>query len=223
VIDRTTHKITRRTRLESGGLPLADRGKLMVCGCHFTDDQACAELDSHAESDGTSGQASRQSGTDTETVITANMKSASHKDFVAATQDYLVARDLGNRNPEYVFSPCAGGQALKPSSTLESAALDWPASVGSNHVLVRQATVGRELLKLVSLPSGATQALFALPTTPLRVLVPMLHEQTVYVGYGRDLLAYDLKSRRIRRHIRGSSQAALKTMATAWMQTALPG
>jgi hypothetical protein len=61
--------------------------------------------------------------------------------------------------------------------------------------------VDRQLIKLVS-PAGDMQTLFGLPVTPLGAPVPILHEQTLYVGYGRDLLIYDLAQHRLRRYIR---------------------
>ena len=75
-------------------------------------------------------------------------------------------------------------------------------SVDGNDIVIRQGTLGGQLIKLVSLPSGAVQTLLGLPVTPLRVPVPMLHEQTLYVGYGRDLLIYDLSARRLNRYIK---------------------
>jgi hypothetical protein len=60
----------------------------------------------------------------------------------------------------------------------------------------------RQLIKLAT-PSGGTQTLFGLPVTPSSPLLPLLHEQTLYVGYGRDLLIYDLGHHRLRRYIKG--------------------
>jgi hypothetical protein len=88
--------------------------------------------------------------------------------------------------------------------------LDWPASVDGNEIVTRKVTLGSQLIKLVSLPAGTVQTLFGLPTTPLRNVVPMLHQQILYVGYGRDLLIFDLREKRIKRYIKDFIPAGFK-------------
>ncbi|MFP4593218.1 lysozyme inhibitor LprI family protein [uncultured Ralstonia sp.] len=202
VVDRATLRITKRAQAKSIGLLHIERGKLMACGCHFTQQQACAELDPDTlKSTETPDKACVQSEPGNETIVTVDRKMVSDAKFFAATRDYLVAGDEVNSDAGYVFYPRAGGQPLPPVRGLGDA-LEWPVSVDGNDIVIRQGTLGGQLIKLVSLPSGAVQTLLGLPVTPLRVPVPMLHEQTLYVGYGRDLLIYDLSARRLNRYIK---------------------
>lgn len=202
VIDRARLEITKRAQAKSIGLLHLERGKLMACGCHFTEHQACAVLDPDTlKSTEIPDQTCVQSEPSNETIVTVDGKMASDAKFYAVTRDYLVAGEEGGSHAGYVLYPRAGGQPLPPVRGLGDA-LRWPVSVDGNDILIQQRTLGGQLIKLVNLPSGAVQTLLGLPVTHSRVPAPMLHEQTLYVGYGRDLLIYDLSARRLKRYIK---------------------
>jgi len=66
---------------------------------------------------------------------------------------------------------------------------------------VRELVRKGQLVKLVTVPTGASRTLLGLPVTPLRAPVPLLHGQTLFVGLGRDLLVFNMKGNRLERYI----------------------
>lgn len=211
VIDSKTLKITRRGQAPSAGTLRFDAEKLLLCGCHFTERQQCAIVDPATLNLTTApDKTCVQNEPDNNTVVTLNGDDA-NKSFVAVTRDYLVAHN-DFATGSYVLYPRAGGNSL-PVAQEVGKALEWPATVEGNDIVIRQTTMGQapgQLLKLVSLPSGTVQPLIGLPTSSSRFPVPMLHDHILYIGYGRDLLIYDLENRRLRRYIKDFIQMGFK-------------
>jgi hypothetical protein len=206
VINRKTLKVTKRAQIKSTGTLHVEQNKLMTCGCHFTEHQACAELEPLTlKLTEIPNKICVQNERNHDIIVTADEKMALSTKFLAVTRDYLVARNRSGSSAEYVFYPRSGGQPMPPVNGLGDA-LDRPFSVDSNHIVIHHSASGDQLIKLVSLPSGAVQTLLGLPDSSATIL----HGQTLYVGYGRDLLIYDLKDHRLRRYIKNFITAGFR-------------
>jgi hypothetical protein len=210
VIDRKTLQIKKRAQVQSVGRLRLEEGTLVVCRCHFTEEQACTKLDpATLKMTEVPDKACVQNEPDNVTILRVDKEMTGAAKFVAVTRSYLVARSGLGSSSEYILYPREGGQPLR-SVRGQGEELDWPASVDGNEIVTRKVTLGSQLIKLVSLPAGTVQTLFGLPTTPLRNVVPMLHQQILYVGYGRDLLIFDLREKRIKRYIKDFIPAGFK-------------
>lgn len=202
VIDPNTLKVTKRVQVESIGKLYVARGRLLSCGSLDSLNDACADLDPVTLKLTEAPDMTYVKGEPgDDAIVTVDRTVATEANFVAVTRDYLVVRRRMGTNAEYMFYPRAGGKPLPPVRDLGNA-LERAGSVDGNNILIREPTLRGQLIKLVSLPSGAAQTILGLPVTPSRVPVPMLRGQTLYVGYGRDLFVYDLRDRRIRRYIK---------------------
>lgn len=212
VIDRKTLKITRRAQTGTVGTLRFDAGKLLVCNCHFTEQQGCAILDPVTlKSTALQGKTCVQNEPDNNTVVALNSEDTNQK-FVAVTRDYLVAQGDYTSRGGYVLYPRAGGKPITLPPGLNDA-LDWPATVEGNDIVIRQGKIEQtstQRVKLVSLPSGTVQSLIGLPTTSSRFPVTLLHDHILYVGYGRDLLIYDIRNHRLLRYIKDFIVAGFK-------------
>jgi len=130
--------------------------------------------------------------------------------FNSQSDRLLVARSSGDKDTPYIFYPRVPDS--KPISVQLSPhdLPDRPISITGNEILVPEGTREDQIFKLVSAPTGVTKTLFGLPTNPSRMPVPLLHNQTVFVGLGRDLLIFDIKSNLLQRYIKNFIPAAFK-------------
>jgi uncharacterized protein YecT (DUF1311 family) len=212
VIDRKTLEVVKRAQVQSIGTLHVEGDKLVTCGCGFTlEEQTCAELNPNKLSlSEMPDEICVHDGPDNESFITVDKKTRGSAEFVAVTKDYLVARNgLYGINDEYVFYPRTGGQTLPPVRGL-SKELSLPVSMDGNDIVTLQSMLGGQMVKLVSLPTGTVQTLFGLPVTTINILVTKLHQGALYVGYGRDLLIYDLSNHRLRRYIKDFMSAGFR-------------
>lgn len=202
VIDKKSLKVVKKVQIDSALMLFSDGEKIMSCGCHFTTDQHCSLLDLvKLKSVNAQGKFCIQNEHDNNSVASFDETTGSQSKFVAITKDYLVARSQEPKNATYVFYPKSGGQPILAQQGLGDA-LEWPVSVDENFILIREATLGGQLIKLVSVPTGAVKTLFGLPITPSRFPVGILHKRMLFVGYGRDLLVFDFETNRLKRYIR---------------------
>lgn len=202
VIDKKGLKVIKKVQIDSAFMLIADGGKLMSCGCHFTTDQHCAVIDPvELKSVSAQGKFCIQNEPDNNSIASFDETTGSTLKFVAITKDYLVAHFQWPKDAPYTFYPKTGGQPVLSQQGLGDA-LEWPASVDGNSILIREATLGGQLIKLVNVPTGAVRTLFGLPTTQSRFPVTILHQKFLYVGFGRDLLIFDLDGNRLKRYIK---------------------
>lgn len=202
VIDRGNLKVVTKAQIKNVSTLNFDAGQLMSCGCNFTEDQHCKALDPVAlRFTNALGKFCIQVERGNETIVGFDEVTGSTPNFVVATQDYLVSSTTGARESQYLFFPKAGGQPIVSPQGLGDS-LKWPVSVDGNFVLISEAIRGGQLVKLFSVPSGSVQTLFGLPTTHSRFPVPIINRGLLYVGYGRDLMVFDLESNRPRRFIK---------------------
>ena len=206
VVDRKTLKVTKRAQIKSTGTLRVEQNRLMTCGCHFTEHQTCAELDPLTlKLTEVPNKICVPNEQNREAIVAAGEDMASSTEFLAVTRDYLVTRNRSGSGAGYVFYPRSGGQPMPPVNGLGDA-LDSPVSVDGNDIVIRQVSPGGDLIKRVSVPSGTVQTLLGLPDSSAAIL----HGRTLYVGYGRDLLIYDLKDRRLRRYIKNFITAGFR-------------
>jgi uncharacterized protein len=202
VIDKKTLKVIKKSHGDSVATLNFDGGKLMSCGCHFTEDQHCVAIDPVSmKSASAPGKFCVQNETDKESIVGFNQTTESTPKFVAATKDYLISHDSYLPDAPYNFYSRTGE---KPNLSKQGFgdALKWPISVDGNSILVSEAVRGGVLTKLVSVPDGKTRTLFGLPATKLRSPVATLYKQRLYAGYGRDLFVFDLATSSLVRYIK---------------------
>jgi len=195
IIDRKTLEITKRVHVKSINTLHIEGGKLMICNCYSTENQACSVLDPITldltkTSDKVCVAGYRRH--DNNSFITVKDKD-SNVSFVAVTHDYLVSRERYDINSGYTLYPRVGGKPL-PATAIGNGSLNRPVGVDGNDIVIHEG--GRVIL--VSLPSGAMRTLFGLPNIPIIAL----HDHILYAGSGRDLLIFDLKNLRIQRYIK---------------------
>jgi hypothetical protein len=206
VVDRKTLKVTKHAQIKSIGTLHVEQNRLMTCGCHFTEHQACAELDPLTlKLTEMPNRICVPNEQNREAIVAVGEQMASSTEFLAVTRDYLVTRNRSGSKAGYVFYPRSGGQPMPPVDG-PGDALDSPVSIDGNDIVIHQVSSGGDLIKLVSVPSGKVQTLLGLPDRSAAIL----HGQTLYVGYGRDLLIYDLKDRRLRRYIKNFITAGFR-------------
>lgn len=212
VIDRKTLKITKRADTGAVGALRFDGGELLMCSCHFTEQQGCAILNPETlKSTALQGKACVQNEKGSDNIVTLNSEDTNHS-FVAVTRDYLVAQGDYASKVGYVLYPRAGGKP-EPLPHGLNEALDWPASVEGNDIVIGKGKIEQtsgQVIKLVSLPSGTVRSLIGLQTTSSRIPVTLLRDHILYVGYGRDLLIYDVENHRLLRYIKDFILAGFK-------------
>jgi hypothetical protein len=84
----------------------------------------------------------------------------------------------------------------------DGASLDWPTSISGNAILITEPTRRTQILSLVSVPAGTTRTLIGVPTSRLRTPVALLHDQTLFVGLGHDLIVFDVRNGVLQRYIK---------------------
>jgi hypothetical protein len=161
------------------------------------------------KTDNAPGKVCIQNEPDSKSVVSFKGSADSKPRFVAATKDYLVARASSPRDAPYAFYPKAGGQPAIVQAGLGDS-LSWSVSVDNNLFVVTDATRNGRFIRVVNAPTGATQALFGVPTNRSRIPVAMLHKQVLFVGLSRDFLIFDLKSNRLQRYIKNFIPAGFK-------------
>lgn len=204
VIDKGTLKIVKSAQIKYVGALLFDKGKLMVCGSDLSVEQHCEAIDPVTlVLTETPNKMMVDNKSKTGSLVTLSSIGAD-KTIVAVTHDYFVARDKFNPGTGYFLYHREDGKLLSELKGLNRS-LDRPAIVDGNDLLICQSTMGgmgHEFVKQISLPSGKIHTLFGLPTTSSRFAVLALHDQILYVGYGRDLLIFDLAKQHLRHYIK---------------------
>ncbi|MEQ1590596.1 MAG: lysozyme inhibitor LprI family protein [Gallionella sp.] len=210
IIDKKSLKVIKKAQAESISTLIFDSGKLITCGCHFTTEQQCAEIDPITLNvTNIPDKLCIQNEPDNRVVVSFERGSASTSKFVAVTKEYLVAHDQWGKGTPFVFYPRVGGSSITSQGT-PSDALEWPASVDGNSIVIRDAVRGGQLIKLVNIPSGSTQTLFGVPVTSSRFPISALNGNALYIGLGRDLLVYDLNDHHLKRYIKDFITAGFK-------------
>ncbi len=212
VIDKASLKILKKAQIAAPSTLIFENDQLFACDCDcdFTHEQSCMVVDpvtAHPV-DAPDKICIVAGEADDNMVVRLPNDRAESCRFVAKTKDYLVAHSSEGMDAPYFFYP----RALdgKPISIRLSPhdLLYRPSSISGNSILVFESTRTDRIFKLVSVPSGAIKTLFGLPTSPSRIPAPLLHDQTLFVGLGRDLLIFDMRTNRLQRYIKNFLTAA---------------
>ncbi len=205
VIDKASLKILRKAHVDIPPSVFNVGGHLVACSCSFTADQTCKILDPDTlrATDAPGKTCAPNGGIHDSELASFGRDRNGAKSFVAVTKDYLVARTSppkGNTYDLYPRKTVAKPLAIKLNI---GDSLDWPISIdGNSIVIVTKGTRYSQLVKLITLPSGVTQTLFGIPTSRLRIPQLLLHDKTLFVGIGRDLMIFDIKENRVKRFIK---------------------
>jgi uncharacterized protein YecT (DUF1311 family) len=204
VVDKASLQVVKKTHVNAPPTLHVERGRLLACGCSFTLEQSCVTLDpitTRMASEPGAVCAPARGFNDTAVAHLQSGGRHAHHRFFALTNDYLVGHPLFPKDAPYVVYPRQSGQPV--SMQLHVArSLDWPASISGNSILITEATRNAQILKLVSVPTGKTETLMGIPTSRLRTPIPLLHDQTLFIGLGHDLIVFDVQKRALRRYIR---------------------
>jgi uncharacterized protein len=209
VIDKTSLNVVKKALIEAPSTLIFDSGQLLACDC-FRNEQGCKAVNPVTTEvvdlpDKICVQAGARGA---KTVVRFPIDLAERVRPVVLTRDYLVHSGY----KQYTFYPRVNDSkpisvTLKPPNILDGSIGSW-----GNGILVSEGTRGGILVKMVRVPTGATETLFGLPTSPnVRMSVFLLHNQTLFVGLGRDLLIFDIKSNTLQRYIKNLIPAELKS------------
>jgi hypothetical protein len=211
IIDKTSLKILKKTQVKTQSTLIFENGRLMACDCFPIYDQSCQILNpvTFKTRDAPNKVCITTGGKDNNAVVPIQSNQSGNR-FIALTNDYLVAHNYVPKNAPYLFYPRATNS--KPISVQLSFddPLNRPISVSGNSLLISEGSHKGQLLKIVSLPTGATKTLFGLQTSHSRNLIPLLYNQTLFVGFGHDLIIFDTKNNRLKRYIKNFIPAGFK-------------
>ncbi len=201
VIDKASLNITQKTQLGQVYQLILDDGDLLGCGCHFTSNQSCNEIDRQALTlKDAHGKICIRNGRGSEEVV--SLLPPPHKrNFVAATKDYLVSRTSGIQGDPYTIFTKTGEYVTKINQEIGKP-LSWPILVDGNNILFSETTKDGILIKTINVPSGKIQTLLGLPTASSRVAVPAIDKKLLFIGLGRDLLVYDLNKKQLGSYVK---------------------
>jgi hypothetical protein len=213
VIDKTSLKVVKKAQIEAPSTLIVEGSQLLACDC-LENKQGCKAVNPVAAKavDAPDKICVRAGEKRDCSVVDFQSDQAGTGRFVASTKDYVVARASWDKDAPYLFYPRVPDG--KPMSVQLSPhdLLDWPIAITGNEILVSERIREDEIFKLVSVPTGVTKTLFGLPTSPnVRMSVLLLHNQTLFVGLGRDLLIFDIKSNTLQRYIKNLIPAELKS------------
>lgn len=206
VIDRKTTKLVRSLFVAApSSLHLSD-GELLACACPVDSGNGCYALNPVTGKTAARPRLTcmaKPLGRDT-MVVRLPESSQPPLNVVAATRDYLVTGGNYGRKPSYQVYPRSGpGQPVPLTSDgLRPGALDRLLAVSDNMLLVGELLRHGLNIKRLDLPSGTVHTLAAVPTAPSRMAVPLVHERTLLIGLGRDLLLIDLRNGQLRRYLK---------------------
>lgn len=211
-IDKASLNILKKAQVEAPASLLFDRGPLLACNCSSTAEQNCKTINPEtAEVADLADLVCVTSGSsEVNAVARLHGQTARSHRFLALTSDYLVGRASGATDAPYVVYPRKAGGKPKSMQLAPQVSLDWPISISGNNILVTENVHKGQLIKLVNIPDGTSRTLIGLPTSHSRIPVPLLHDQTLLVGLGRDLLIFDLRNNRLRRYIKNFIPAVFK-------------
>lgn len=202
VIDKESFKTLKSTQLQLLSTLITDGDMLLSCGCHFTTDQRCKLVDPIAlKTEDIPGKVCIQNEFGSESVVSFSGANTLGSRYVANTNDYLVAKASGPRDAPYLFYPKTGG-APKTVQFGATDSLSWPVAVEGNSIIVKVAMRNGALIKQVNATTGTALTLLGVPTTSQRYPVVALYKQTLFIGFGRDLIVFDLTSNQIHRYIK---------------------
>ncbi|HVK55311.1 MAG TPA: hypothetical protein VM532_09820, partial [Burkholderiales bacterium] len=215
VIDKASHKILKKAQIDAPSSLIVENGALMACRCSSMSsfEQSCKVLDPITTKviDAPDKICVHSSKIDGDAIIQFPIDEANTNLFVALTKDYVIAhRDWPEKKSRYtLFTRATHSQAAPVELNLQDS-LDWPIAISGNSILISGATRDGMLIKLVSIPTGATKTLLGLPTTRSPIPVPLLLNQILFVGLGRDLMVFDVKNNRLQRYIKNFIPAPFK-------------
>jgi hypothetical protein len=211
IIDKTSLKILKKTHVKTFPTLIHENGRLMACDCFPTYAQSCQILNPVTlKTRDAPNKICITTGGNNNNAVAYIQSNQSGNRFIALTDDYLVAHNYVPKNAPYLFYPRATNS--KPISVQLS--FDHPLnrliSVSGNSLLISEGSHKGRLLKIVSLPTGATKTLFGLQTSHSRNLIPLLYNQILFVGFGHDLIIFDTKNNRLKRYIKNFIPAGFK-------------
>ena len=210
MIDKASLNILKKAQVEDPSTLIVESGQLLSCkkheqGCKMLDPVTTKTVDAPDKVCVIGGERGDN------TVARFPSDQAESSLFVALTKDYLVGHASWPKGTHYIFYPRVPDS--KPISVQLSPPdlLDRPISISGNEILVFEGTRKGQLIKLVSVPTGVTKTLFGLPSYDRsRIPVPLLHNRTLFVALGRDLLIFDIKNNLLQRYIKNFIPAAFK-------------
>jgi hypothetical protein len=204
VVNKSPLMISKRIQAGIPGTLKVHDGKLFACGCHFTQDQTCKTVDPETgKSEVAPGALCAVSdGANDSAIIVLPPDKVPRSPVVALTRDYLVARASRPEDAPYIVYSRTNGTTVGEIHLGDKDSLSWPTTIEGNTVVVAERVPQGQLIKAITLPAGSAKTLFGVPTSMSRFPVPLLTNQTLFVGFGRDLMIFDLRSNRLRRYIK---------------------
>lgn len=206
VIDRKTTKLVRSLYVAAPlSLHLSD-GELLACACPGDSGNGCYALNPVTGKTTARPRLTCMTKPLGRDYMVVKLPESSQPPLrvVAATRDYLVTGGNYGRKPSYQVYPRSGpGQPVPlTSGGLGPEALDRLLAVSDNMLLVGDPLRHGLNIKRLDLPAGTVHTLAAVPTARSRMAVPIVHERTLLIGLGRDLLVIDLRNGQLRRYLK---------------------
>jgi uncharacterized protein len=212
IIDKASLKILKKAQIGAPSTLVVESGQLLACDCDPVHQQRCVLIDRvTAKTVEIPDKVCIEAGNYGDcTVVHLPSGRADNARLIAFTKDYLVAHR--HTHAPYMFYPRAPDG--KPISVQLSPhdLLDRPIATSGNEILISEGTRENQIFKLVSVPTGVIKTLFGLLTSVSRSPIPhpLLHDKTLFVGLGRDLIVFDIKNSVLKRYVKDLIPAGLK-------------